>query len=97
MKKIFTLAAAFMATAVSFQAAADTWTVTDKTEFMSAWGNLGRTAGARDTIYLAEGFNADLGTIKNFPIAGKFWVIGQTGRVGYSPGYVGKFRCGISH
>ena len=51
MKKIFTLAAAFMATAVSFQAAADTWTVTDKTEFMSAWGNLGRTAGARDTIY----------------------------------------------
>lgn len=85
MKKIFTLAAAFMATAVSFQAAADTWTVTDKTEFMSAWGNLGRTAGARDTIYLAEGFNADLGTIKNFPIAGKFWVIGQTGESGTRP------------
>lgn len=46
MKKIFTLAAAFMATAVSFQAAADSWTVTDKTEFLSAWGNLGRTTGA---------------------------------------------------
>lgn len=85
MKKIFTLAAAFMATAVSFQAAADNWTVTDKTEFMSAWGNLGRTAGARDTIYLAEGFNADLGTIKNFPIAGKFWVIGQMGESGTRP------------
>lgn len=85
MKKIFTLAAAFMATAVSFQAAADSWTVTDKTEFLSAWGNLGRTTGARDTIYLAEGFNADLGTIKNFPIAGKFWVIGQTGESGTRP------------
>lgn len=85
MKKIFTLAAAFMATAVSFQAAADNWTVTDKTEFMSAWGNLGRTAGARDTIYLAEGFNADLGTIENFPIAGKFWVIGQMGESGTRP------------
>ena len=72
MKKIFTLAAAFMATAVSFQAAADTWTVTDKTEFMSAWGNLGRTAGARDTIYLAEGFNADLGTIKTFQLPVNF-------------------------
>ena len=74
-----------MATAVSFQAAADSWTVTDKTEFLSAWGNLGRTTGARDTIYLAEGFNADLGTIKNFPIAGKFWVIGQTGESGTRP------------
>lgn len=89
MKKIFTLAAAFMATAVSFQAAADTWTVKDKTEFMSAWGNLGRVQGARDTIIVApetEGEIIELGNIKNVPTAGKFWIIGATDDINNLPG-----------
>ena len=38
MKKIFTLAAAFMATAVSFQAAAGHLVVKDKAEFTAACG-----------------------------------------------------------
>ena len=85
MKKIFTLAAAFMATALAFQAVADNWTVSTKEEFTAAWGSLGRVTGARDTIFLAEDFNADLGTIKNFPVAGRFWVIGKVGETGARP------------
>ena len=42
MKKIFTLAAAFMATALSFQAAADSWVVTTSAEFTTALSSLGR-------------------------------------------------------
>ena len=52
MKKIFTLAAAFMATALSFQAAADSWVVTTSAEFTTALSSLGRKIGARDTIFV---------------------------------------------
>ena len=89
MKKIFTLAAAFMATAVSFQVAAGHWVVKDKTEFLSAWGNLGRTLGARDTIIVApetEGETIELGNVKNVPTAGKFWIIGATDDINNLPG-----------
>lgn len=79
MKKIFTLAAAFMATALSFQAAADSWVVTTSAEFTAALGNLGRVQGAMDTIFVNPE-SADVvissGTYKTVPTAGKFWVIG---------------------
>ncbi len=81
MKKIFTLAAAFMATALSFQAVADSWVVTSSAEFTTALGSLGRKIGARDTIFVKPE-SADVvissGTYKNVPTAGKFWVIGVT-------------------
>ena len=80
MKKIFTLAAAFMATALSFQAAADSWVVTTSAEFTAALGNLGRVRGAMDTIFVNPE-SADViissGTYKTVPTAGKFWVIGM--------------------
>lgn len=79
MKKIFTLAAAFMATALSFQAAADSWVVTTSAEFTTALSSLGRKIGARDTIFVKPE-SADVvissGTYKTVPTAGKFWVIG---------------------
>lgn len=79
MKKIFTLAAAFMATALSFQAVADSWVVTTSAEFTTALGSLGRKIGARDTIFVKPE-SADVvissGTYKTVPTAGKFWVIG---------------------
>lgn len=77
MKKIFTLAAAFMATALSFQAVADSWVVTTSAEFTTALGSLGRKIGARDTIFVKPE-SADVvissGTYKTVPTAGKFWV-----------------------
>ena len=79
MKKIFTLAAACMATALSFQAAADSWVVTTSAEFTTALSSLGRKIGARDTIFVKPE-SADVvissGTYKTVPTAGKFWVIG---------------------
>lgn len=79
MKKIFTLAAAFMATALSFQAAADSWVVTTSAEFTAALGNLGRVKGAMDTIFVNPE-SADViissGTYKTVPTAGRFWIIG---------------------
>lgn len=80
MKKFFTLAAAFMATAVSFQATAGHWVVKDKAEFTSAWGGLGNTIGSRDTIVIApetEGEIINVGSIK-MKKAGKIWLIGAT-------------------
>lgn len=79
MKKIFTLAAAFMATALSYQATADSWVVTTSAEFTAALGNLGRVQGAMDTIFVNPE-SADVvissGNYKTVPTAGKFWVIG---------------------
>lgn len=88
MKKIFTLAAAFMATAVSFQAAAGHWVVKDKAEFTSAWGGLGNTIGSRDTIVIApetEGEIINVGSIK-MKKAGKIWLIGATDDIDNLPG-----------
>lgn len=79
MKKIFTLAAAFMATALSFQAVADSWVVTTSAEFKTALGLLGRKIGAKDTIFVNPE-SADVvissGTYKTVPTAGQFWIIG---------------------
>ena len=77
MKKIFTLAAAFMATALSYQAVADSWIVTTSAEFTSALASLGRTIGARDTIFVNPEsadviINSGSGTYKTVPTAGKF-------------------------
>ena len=79
MKKIFTLAAAFMATALSFQAAADSWVVTTSAEFTTALSSLSRTQGAMDTIFVnpeSPDVVISSGTYKTVPTAGKFWIIG---------------------
>ena len=79
MKKIFTLAAAFMATALSFQAAADSWVVTTSAEFKTALSSLSRTQGAMDTIFVnpeSPDVVISSGTYKTVPTAGKFWIIG---------------------
>ena len=52
MRKIITLAAAFMATVLSYQAVADSWIATTSAEFTSALGQIGRKFGARDTIFV---------------------------------------------
>ena len=93
MKKICKLATAFMATALSFQAAADSWVVKDKAEFTSAWGSLGNTIGSRDTIVIApetEGEIINVGSIK-MKKAGKIWLIGATDDINNLPGLAVSF------
>ena len=81
MKKVFTFIAAFVAVALSFQAAADSWEVTTSEEFKTALGKLGRKAGARDTIFVNPEspdviISTGTGTYQDIPTAGKFWIIG---------------------
>ena len=81
MKKIFTLAVAFMATTLSYQAVADSKVVTTSAEFTSALNSLSHQAGARDTIFVNPEspdviISSGSGTFKNVPTAGKLWIIG---------------------
>ena len=81
MKKIFTLAVAFMATTLSYQAVADSKVVTTSAEFTSALNSLTHQPGARDTIFVNPEspdviISTGTGTYKNVPTAGKLWIIG---------------------
>lgn len=79
MKKIFTLAAAFLASAVAFNAAAGIYVVNNKNEWANLIGSFtssSKQIGDRDTILITAGEDWGMDTWKNCPSAGKIWFIG---------------------
>ncbi len=81
MKKIFTLAAAFLASAVAFNAAAGIYVVNNKSEWKSLVGSFtaaSKNVGDRDTILITPNDGWAMDTWKDCPSAGKIWFIGAT-------------------
>ena len=99
MKKIFTLAAALLTSAIAFNASADKWEAKTASEFKTYWSGLASNTDPNkcDTIILAPATEGEIWNLGNIadgssPTTGKVHVIGNTTEKGKLPGMMVGFN-----